>query len=96
VEGRDTLVLEGDLTLRRPGLAQYRVRQVRLGRVAIPDPLRPTLLARLRGAAESGNPDTARTDDTLPDDRLTVVIPSAVADVRITDGRVVFYRAVLQ
>ena len=96
VEGRDTLLLEGDLTLLRQGVARYRVRQVRLGRVAIPDPLRPALLARLRDMAAGASPDTAPADDTLPDDRLTVAVPSAVADVRITDGRVVFYRAVPQ
>jgi hypothetical protein len=94
VEGRDTLLLDGDLALLRPGVARYRVRRVQLGRMAIPDPLRPALLARLRRAEEDTVAGLAVPDDSLPDDLVTVPVPPAVADVRITDGRVVFYRAV--
>jgi hypothetical protein len=70
------------------------VRRVQLGRVAVPDPLRPALLARLRRAEAGSVAGPEVPDDSLPDALLTVPVPPAVADVRITDGRVVFYRAV--
>ncbi len=94
VDGRDTLLLDGDLALLRQGVARFRVRRVQLGRVAVPDPLRPALLARLRRAEAAPVAGSAVPDDSLSDDLLTVAVPPAVADVRITDGRVVFYRAV--
>lgn len=98
VDGRDTLVLEGQLTLARPGVAHYRVRGIQLGRVAIPDPLRPALVGRLRRVPdEADSADPAATDGPpVPEDVLALAVPILVADVRLADGRAVFYRAVPQ
>lgn len=93
VEGRDTLLLEGGLTLARPGVLVYKVRAIRLGAVAVPDPLHPAVLVRLRQEAPGDGRDSAA-GPPLPEDALPLRIPAAVADVRIADGRVVFYRAV--
>lgn len=90
VDGRDTLVLDGVLTLARPGEAHYRVRGIQLGRVAIPDPLRPALVGRLRRAPDAAADST----DAPPDDVLVLAVPAPVADLRLVDGRAVLYRAV--
>jgi hypothetical protein len=93
LEGRDTLLLDGGLSLVRPGVAAYRVRAIRLGRVTVPDPLHPALLARLGGDAPGVAGDTTGARP-LPEDALALPVPATVADLRIVDGRVVFDRAV--
>lgn len=95
VEGRDTLVLDGGLSLVRPGVLAYTVRGIRVGRVAVPDPLHSAVLGRLRREAPDDAADTSAAAP-IAAHALPLRVPSAVADVRIVDGRVVFYRTVPQ
>lgn len=95
VDGRDTLLLAGELALARAGLARYRIRDIRVGGVSIPDPLHPALLAQLRPAPDAdAGADSADGGASGPGDALAFPLPATVADLRIADGRVVFYRAV--
>lgn len=85
MNGRDTLRLGGTLRLVRPGLAEYRVRELRIKGIDVPPRVIPglvgTLKRRVRGA------------DSLSSDALPVPLPRYVGDVRVQNGRITLYRA---
>jgi hypothetical protein len=68
----------------RPGVAQFRVRDVEVGRVPVPAALIPRLIARVRRG-------------TIPDgvaaDAFPVPVPDYIGDVRVGRGRVTLYKA---
>jgi hypothetical protein len=74
----------GTLELVRPGLAQYRVRVLRLRELNIPQRMIPRLLQRIaRGARPPG----------LAEDGLPLEVPPFIADVRIGQERVTLYKS---
>ena len=80
---RETMQLGGDFHVIRPGLAEYRVADLRIGELAVPQPLIPRLIARFStGARPEG----------VADNGLPLEIPAYLGDVRIADGKVVLYR----
>lgn len=80
---RDTLQLGGTFDVLRPGLAQFRVRDVQVSAVPIPAAVIPRLVARVRrGAVPEG---VAR-------DAFPVPVPDYIGDVRIARGRVTLYK----
>jgi hypothetical protein len=81
---RDTLRLGGTFEVLRPGLAQFRVRDLQLGTFPLPAAAIPRLLARVRGR---------NVPEGLAADALPVQIPEYIGDVRIARGRVTLYRA---
>lgn len=84
VTRRDTLLLGGTFDVLRPGVAQFRVRDVEVGGVPVPGPVIPRLIARVRrGAVPEG---VAR-------DAFPVPVPEYIGDVRIARGRVTLYKA---
>lgn len=84
MNGRDTLWLAGTLDAIRPGLAQYRVRELRLKGVNVPPRVIPSLVGSLRGRTRV---------DSLAPDGLPIPMPSFVSDVRVSDGKVTLYRS---
>lgn len=84
MNGRDTLWLSGTLDAVRPGLAQYRVRELRLKRVDVPPRVIPGLVGTLRRRVNA---------DSLSPDGLPIPMPAFVSDVRVSGGRVTLYRA---
>jgi hypothetical protein len=88
LDGRDTVRMAGTLDLVRPGLAAYRVRELRMAGVDVPPRLIPALLRTIRRAAASAA-------DTLPADALAIPLPKAVADIRVAKGKVTLYKAVV-
>ncbi len=83
INGRDTLRLSGTLQAIRPGLAQYRVRELRIKGVDVPPRVIPSLVGTLRRRA--------RTDSLAPD-ALPIPMPRFISDVRVVNGRVTLYR----
>ncbi|MES2523245.1 MAG: hypothetical protein V4617_11135 [Gemmatimonadota bacterium] len=83
MNGRDTLWLAGTLDAIRPGLAQYRVRELRLKGINVPPRVIPSLVGTLRGRLRV---------DSLAPDGLPIPMPSFVSDVRVSDGKVTLYR----
>lgn len=83
--GTDTLRLSGTLEAIRPGLAQYRVRDLHIKGVNVPTRVIPSLVSTLRRRARI---------DSVAADGLPIVMPRYVADVRVNNGRVTLYRAV--
>ncbi|QJR35552.1 hypothetical protein [Gemmatimonas groenlandica] len=86
LDGRDTLRMAGTLDLVRPGLAEYRVRELRIKGIDVPPRLIPALVGAMHRAV---------TADSLPSDALPIPLPKAVADVRVANGKVTLYKAVV-
>ncbi len=86
LEGRDTLRLAGTLDVVRPGLAEYRVRELRIKGIDVPPRLIPSLIGAMRRAIRA---------DSLPSNALPIPLPKAVADVRVANGKVTLYKAVV-
>ncbi|MFL5575459.1 MAG: hypothetical protein ACJ79S_05765 [Gemmatimonadaceae bacterium] len=82
---RDTVQLGGDFEILRPGLAQFRVREIRLRELSVPRRLIPRLVAQIR---RGGHPEG------VADDALPLVVPRSIGDVRVARGRVVLYKTV--
>lgn len=81
---REPVEFGGTLELVRPGLAQYRVKVLRLRELSVPSRMIPRLLQRVaRGARPPG----------LAEDGLPLEVPSHVADVRIGQGHVTLYKS---
>ncbi len=84
LHARDTLRLAGTVDVIRPGLAEFRVRDVQLGTVPVPGALIPRVVGRFR---QGPNPDG------VADDAIAVPLPSYIGDVRVGRGRVTLYKA---
>lgn len=83
VSRRDTLRLGGTFDVLRPGLAQFRVRDVQVGSVPLPAIAIPRVVARVRrGDVPAG----------VAADAFPVPIPAYIGDVRIARGRVTLYK----
>ena len=82
---RDTVRFGGVFEVVRPGLAQFRVQEIRVRDFPVPPRLIPRLLQQMRrGARPEG----------LADDGLALTIPPHIGDVRIANGRVTMYKNV--
>jgi len=82
---RDTIRFGGVFEVVRPGLAQFRVQEIRVRDFPVPVRLIPRLLQQTRrGARPEG----------LSDDGLALTIPPHIGDVRIANGRVTMYKNV--
>ncbi|MGQ0713598.1 MAG: hypothetical protein ACT4PJ_07675 [Gemmatimonadaceae bacterium] len=81
---REPVEFGGTLELVRPGLAQYRVKVLRLRELTVPQRMIPRLLQRI---ARSSRPPG------LAEDGLPLEVPSFIADVRIGQGRVTLYKS---
>lgn len=82
---RDTIELAGTLEIIRPGLGQFRVREFRVQNIRVPPRLIPSLLGAMR------NRDAV--SDSAAPDAVPIMLPTAIADVRISHGKVTLYKA---
>jgi hypothetical protein len=80
---RDSVQLGGTINVIRPGLGQFLVQDVKLGKLDVPSALVPTLVSEIRrgdipeGVAQNGFP--------MP-------LPDYISDVKISNGRITVYR----
>ncbi len=82
---RDTLVFGGSFHMVEPGLAEFRIEDIKVGRVTIPRQVIPRIVQRMRrGGAQ----------DKLTTNGLALSVPNSVGDVRVGEGRVTLYRTV--
>jgi hypothetical protein len=82
---REPLELGGTFDVVRPGLAQFRVREIKLRELALPTPLIPRIIREIRrGTVPEG----------VGPDALPLEIPPHIGDVRVSRGRVVLYKTV--
>ena len=82
---RDSVRFGGTINMLRPGLAEFLVQEVRLGRIGVPTALVPRLLTQMkRGKAVEG----------VSQNGLPMVMPPYISDVRISNGRITLYKSV--
>jgi hypothetical protein len=80
---RDTVQLGGNISVLRPGVGEFRVQDVRLGALPVPDAIIPRLVKRIRkGEMPAG----------IADDALPMKLPTYIGDVRIANGRITVYK----
>jgi hypothetical protein len=82
---RDSLRFGGTINMLRPGLGEFLVQEVRLGRCEVPGALIPRLLAQMK----RGN-----TVEGISQNGLPMVMPSYISDVRISNGKITLYKSV--
>jgi hypothetical protein len=82
---RDSVLLGGTIQMLKPGLGQFLVREVKIGRLDVPQGLIPRLIAQLK---------KANTVQGLAPNGLPMVMPSYISDVRIANGKITLYKSV--
>lgn len=82
---RDSVRLGGTISMIRPGLGEFRLREVKLGKLNVPSPLIP----RLAGQIRKGDRVEGSSADALP-----MKFPEYISDVRISNGRITLYKNV--
>ena len=81
----EPVVFGGTLAIVNPGLAVYRVKELRIRDMSVPSPM----IARLLRRVEHGSRPPGLADDALP-----MLVPDFVADVRIEKGKITLYKTV--
>jgi hypothetical protein len=82
---RERLELAGTFDVLRRGVAEFRVDDVRLGDIPVPQALIPTLVHRVENGPHPAG---------LASNGLLLNVPPYVGDIRVTNGGVSVYKAV--
>jgi len=82
---RDSVRFGGSINMIKPGLGEFLVQEVKLGRVDVPTALIPRILTQMkRGKQPEG----------ISQNGLPMVMPSYISDVRISSGKITLYKSV--
>ncbi len=82
---RDSVRFGGTINMLRPGLGEFLVQEVKLGRFEVPTALIPRLLTQMkRGKQIEG----------ISQNGLPMVMPAYISDVRISNGKITLYKSV--
>ena len=82
---RDSVLLGGTIHMLKPGLAEFKVQEVKLGRLQVPQGLIPRLITQMkRGKKVEG----------VSQNGLPMVMPAYISDVRIANGKITLYKSV--
>ena len=82
---RDSVLIGGTINMIHPGLAQFNVLEMKLGKFDVPAALQKRLIAEIK--KKNSVPGVAP-------DALPVVLPSYITDVRIQNGKITLYKSV--
>ena len=82
---RDSVRFGGTVKVLRPGLAEFVVQEVKIGRIDLPSPLIPRVLTRMK----RGKPVKGVSANGLP-----IVMPAYITDLRIAKRRITLYKSV--
>jgi hypothetical protein len=82
---RDSVKLGGTINMLKPGLAEFLVQEVKLGRIDVPSGLIPRLVSQIK----RGKPVEGVSQKGLP-----MVMPAYISDVRISEGKITLYKSV--
>ena len=82
---RDSVRLGGSINMLRPGVAEFLVQEVKLGRIEVPKGLIPRLLTQMK---------RGKTVEGVSQNGLPMVMPSYISDVRISEGKITLYKSV--
>ena len=82
---RDSVRLGGTINVLKPGLGEFLVQEVKLGRLDVPTSLIPRLVSQMkRGKQVEG----------ISRNGLPMVMPVYISDVRIANGKITLYKSV--
>jgi hypothetical protein len=83
---RDSVQLGGTIHMLKPGLAEFLVQSVKIGRLDVPQSLIPRLITEMkkRGRQVPG----------IASNGLPMVMPAYISDVRIAEGKITLYKSV--
>jgi hypothetical protein len=82
---RERVQFTGTFRVAKPGLAEFQVRDIKVGAVTLPRSTVATLIGRLdRGQRPAG----------LDRDALPLPIPRYVGDIRVANGKITLYKTV--
>ena len=82
---RDSVRFGGTINMVRPGLGEFLVQEVKIGRFDVPNALIPRILTQMkRGKSVEG----------VSQNGLPMVMPSYISDVRISNGKITLYKSV--
>ncbi|MDP9204981.1 MAG: hypothetical protein M3P12_05925 [Gemmatimonadota bacterium] len=82
---RDSVRFGGTINMLRPGLGEFLVQEVKLGRIDVPSALIPRLLGEMK---------RGKTVEGISQNGLPMVMPAYISDVRISNGRITLYKSV--
>ncbi len=82
---RDSVRFGGTINMLRPGLAEFLVQEVKLGRIDVPRALIPRLLTQMK---------RGKTVEGVSQNGLPMVMPPYISDVRISNGKITLYKSV--
>ena len=82
---RDSVLIGGTIHMLHPGLAEFNVAEMKLGKFDVPGALQSRLIQEIK----KKNPAPDVSPNALP-----VVLPSYITDVRITNGKITLYKSV--
>jgi hypothetical protein len=85
LDGRQPVLIGGTLNAVRPGLLAYHVTKMTVKDLSLPQRLIDKIVQRISVKAHT---------DSLAPGSVPLPVPGSVADARITNGRVVLYKAV--
>jgi hypothetical protein len=82
---RDSVRFGGTINMLKPGLAEFLVQEVKLGRIEVPNALIPRLLSEMK---------RGKTVEGVSQNGLPMVMPPYISDVRISNGKITLYKSV--
>ena len=83
---RDSVLLGGTIHMLKPGLAEFHVHEVKLGKLQVPKTLIPRLIAQMtRGKTKVAG---------VGESSLPMVMAAYISDVRIANGKITLYKSV--
>jgi hypothetical protein len=82
---RDSVRLGGTINMIKPGLGEFVVQEVKIGRIDVPSGLIPRLVTQIK----RGKPVEGVSQKGLP-----MVMPAYISDVRISNGKITLYKSV--
>jgi hypothetical protein len=82
---RDSVRFGGTINMLKPGLGEFLVQEVRLGRFDVPTALIPRLLTQMKRGKQP---------DGISQNGLPMVMPAYISDVRISNGKITLYKSV--
>lgn len=83
---RDSVLLGGTIQMLKPGLAQFLVQDVKVGRLDVPQGLIPRLIAQMKKKGKQV--------EGIAPNGLPMVMPTYISDVRIANGKITLYKSV--
>ena len=82
---RDSVRFGGTINMVRPGLGEFLIQELKLGRIDVPPALVPRLLTQMKHG---------KTIEGISQNGLPMVMPSYISDVRVSDGKITLYKSV--